>query len=371
MDCNTTVDQSVSINQSLHAHQSFAVDQTISIDQPHTLPHSRHSTEMASSPASTTSNGLTLLKLPIELRWTIWELLLPEPKVLLAKKRDIATDEDWARGVTSRPQFYLEPCPGCASPSHPLLAKICRDSRDFLSLHGGFAFGNPGEGGLWWNKKKDVLVIDHTWEHEPYTSIFDDMTGLENIGHVALDATQAADMAYDVTYHKEEANNPRDARHPLAIAFMFRGYYKTFGTIEHFLPRLFTGLQTLSVYFFQLNDPGCCGHAGRHTYETKTGCRAHPCKIISEGSCVNKVDIAVQGVEGMRAAAATMERLRHLWSRVNRLALEIDFHMGGRFVTRYPWVSQPGNDFGNDLPMDVGRRTIRCEEMMEDYSFAL
>lgn len=137
-----------------------------------------------------------LLELPTELRMMIWDYLLPSPKVLLAKKRDVTTDEDWENGITHRMQFYLEHHSGRSTLEVPLLAKVCRDTRAFLLDHGGFAFGKAGEGGIWWNAKADMLVIDSTWKEDDFKTHFDGMSGLQHVRHLALDTTQAADLAY-------------------------------------------------------------------------------------------------------------------------------------------------------------------------------
>ncbi|KAL2272820.1 hypothetical protein FJTKL_05980 [Diaporthe vaccinii] len=144
----------------------------------------------------------------------IWETLLPSPKVLLAKRRDVTTDEDWENGTTHRMQFYLEHQSGQFKPQVPLLSKICQDSRAFLFDHGGFTFGKAGEGGIWWNAKADMLVIDSTWEDGDFVTQFDGMSGLQHVKHLALDITQAGNLAYRVTHLTEEVDMPREHRQP-------------------------------------------------------------------------------------------------------------------------------------------------------------
>ncbi|KAG6354820.1 hypothetical protein INS49_003901 [Diaporthe citri] len=314
-----------------------------------------------------------LLTLPIELRMMIWGLLLPDPKVVLAKMRDVTTDEDWENGITNRMQFYLEHHSGQSKPQVPLLSKICQDSRAFLFDHGGFAFGKAGEGGIWWNAKTDMLVIDSTWEDGDFVTQFDGMGGLQHIKHLALNTTQAGDLAYRVVYMAEEINMPRDHRQPLAIELTFRSHSRGCGPTDHFIPRLFTDLEHIMLYFPELNDPGCCRSAPSHSHSVEAGCHAHPTQLISEGSITRKVDINLNlpGEAGMEGAVQSMRQCRQLWVDVNNQHTLVPFHQGGKFYISHAWAWQRGCQFGDELPTGVTRHLITCEEMMEDDLVAL
>ncbi|KAK7701658.1 hypothetical protein SLS64_010106 [Diaporthe eres] len=322
----------------------------------------------------TATSHSRLLTLPIELRIMIWELLLPQPKVLLAKKRDLTTDEDWNNGITDRMQFYLEHHSGQSKPQVPLLSKICQDSRAFLFDHGSFAFGKAGEGGIWWNAKADILVIDSTWEDSDFVTQFDGMSGLQHVKHLALDTTQAGDLAYRATYMTEEVDMPREHRQPLAVDLTFRSHFRGCRPTDHFIPRLFTGLEHIVLYFPELNDPGCCRSAPRHSHSAEAGCQAHPTKLISEGAIARKVDINLKlldGEAGMAAALQSMRQCRQLWMDVNNQDTLIPFHQGGKFYISHPWAWQQGCQLGDERPAGVMRQLITCEEMMEDDFMAL
>lgn len=313
-----------------------------------------------------------LLELPIELRMMIWGHLLPDPKVLLAKKRDATTDEDWENGIRDRIQFYLEHHSGRSKLEVPLLAKICQDTRAFLFDHGGFAFGKAGEGGIWWNAKADMLVINSSWEDGDFETEFDGMSGLHHVTNVALDTTQAADLAYRVSYLRDVIR-PRENRQPLAVDLTFRSRIRGCGPTDHFIPRLVTGLEHIMLYFPELNDPGCCGFAGGHSHSTEGGCLAHPTKLISEGAITKKVDLnpKLQGEAGMTAAVQSMTHCRQLWMQVNNLDAVVPFHQGGQFYISHPWCWKQGCQFGSERPAGVVRHLITCEEMMEDWSTAV
>lgn len=314
-----------------------------------------------------------LLALPIEIRMMIWEQLLPDPKVLLAKMRPVGTDKELESIMTSRMQFYLEDYRGRSKLQVPLLSNLCQDSRAFLSDFGGFAFGKDGDRGIWWNPKADMLVIDSTWEDEDFVTLFDGMSGLQLIKHIALDTTQAGDLAYRVTYVTEEIDRPRIQRKPLSIDLTFRSHFRGCGPTDHFIPRLFTGLEHIMLYFPELNDPGCCcGSASGHSYSAEAGCRAHPAKLISEREIARKVDIRLKllGEAGMAVAVWTMERCRHLWMKTNDLELGT-LHRGGKFYISHDWARQPGCEFGDEMPFGVIGYLITCEEMMENHLTAL
>lgn len=303
----------------------------------------------------------------------IWGLLLPDPKVVLAKMRDVTTDEDWENGKTYRMQFYLEHYSSPSKLQVPLLSKICQDSRAFLFDHGGFAFGKAGEGGTWWNAKADMLVIDSTWEDGDFVTQFDGMSGLQHVKHLALDTTQAGDLAYRVAYLTEEVNMPREHRQPLANDLTFRSHFRGCGPTDHFIPRLFTGLEHIMLFFPELNDPGCCLSSPRHSHSAEAGCRAHPAKLISEGAITRKVDldIKLQGEVGMAAAVQSMMQCRKLWVEVNSLNDLVPFHQGGKFYISHAWAWQNGCRFGDERPAGVIRQLVACEEMMEDDFMAL
>lgn len=312
-----------------------------------------------------------LLKLPIELRMMIWDLLLPDLKVLLAKVRDVTTNEDWENGKTNRVQFYLEDHSGKSKPHVPLLSSICQDSRAFLFDHGGFAFGKAEEGGIWWNAKADTLVIDSTWDDVDFVTQFDGMSGLEHVKNLALDTNHAGDLAYRVTYSAGDTSMPREQRQPLAVDITFRSYLRGCGSTDHFIPRLFTGLEHIMLYFPELNEPDCCRPARRHSYSAEAGCRAHPTKLISDQAISRKVDITLKlkGEAGMTAAAESMRQCRQLWMAVDKLDLLLPFHQGGGFYYTHPW--QQGCQFHKERPSGAKRYLITCEEMMEDCFLAL
>ncbi|KAK2603248.1 hypothetical protein N8I77_009719 [Diaporthe amygdali] len=303
----------------------------------------------------------------------IWGLLIPSPKVLLAKKRDVTTEEDWENGISARTQFYLEHYSGKSNQQAPLLSKICRDSRDFLLGHGGFAFAKAGEGGVWWNSREDMLVIDFTWEDDDFVTQFDGMSGLQHVKNLALDTAQAGDLAYRVTYYFDDVGMPREERHPLAIDLTFRSHFRGWGPTDHFIPRLFTNLEHIMLYFPELNDPGCCRRTSGHTYSTLRGCRAHPTKLISEGAITRKVDIdlTLQGEDGIAAAVKSMTQCRHLWMGINHPDTDVPFHLGGKFYISHEWVRQEEGPFGNVRPEETTRHIITCEEMMEGHFVAL
>lgn len=330
----------------------------------------QNGTDLATTAATSHSH---LAKLPIELRMMIWGLLLPDPKVVLAKMRNVTTDEDWENGITDRMQFYLEHHSGQSKPQVPILSKICQDSRAFLSDHGGFAFGKAGEGGTWWNAKADILVINSTWEDGDFVTQFDGMSGLQYVKRLALDTTQAGDLAYRVAYLTDEVDMPRELRQPLAIDLTFRSYLRGCGPIDHFIPRLFTGLEHIMLYFPELNDPGCCRSAPDHSHSAEAGCHAHPTKLISEGAITRKVDIylKLRGELGMAVAVQSMMQCRQLWMEVNNLDALVPFHQGGKFYIPHDWVWQNGCHLGDERPVGVIRQLITCEEMMEDDVVAL
>lgn len=336
----------------------------------HTMAH--NSPALAPDKANSQAH---LLALPIEIRMMIWEHLLPDPKVLLAKIWAMGT-EDLENGITNRIQFYLEDYLGRSKFQVPLLYNICQDSRAFLSDFGGFAFGKAGDRGIWWNPKADMLVIDSTWDDEDFVTLFDGMSGLQLIKHIALDTTQAGDLAYRVTYVTEEIDRPRIQRKPLSIDLTFRSHFRGGKPSDHFIPRLFTGVEHIMLYFPELNDPGCCcGSASGHSYSAEAGCRAHPAKLISEREITRKVDIRLklQGEAGMAVAAWTMERCRHLWMDIYDLELysSTSFHGGGKFYISHDWARQQGYELGDEMPFGVIRYLITCEEMMEDHFTAL
>lgn len=309
----------------------------------------------------------------------IWEQLLPDPKVLLAKMRAVTTEEDLENGMTNRMQFYLEDHLGRSKLQVPILSNLCQDSRAFLSDFGGFAFGKDGDRGIWWNPKADMLVIDSAWGDEDFVTLFDGMNGLQLIKHIALDTTQAGDLAYRVTYVTEEIDRPLPQRKPLSIDLTFRSHFRGGETTDHFIPRLFTGVEHIMLYFPELNDPGCCdfvtGILRGHAYSAEAGCRAHPAKLISERDIARKVDIRLKlhGEAGMAVAAWTMERCRRLWMKIWDLELEtlIPFHRGGKFYISHDWVRLHGREFDGEMPFGVMGYLITCEEMMENHYMAL
>lgn len=304
----------------------------------------------------------------------IWEQLLPDPKVLLAKVRPVGTEEELESYMTSRVQFYLEDYLGRSKLQVPLLSNLCQDSRAFLSDFGGFAFGKDGDRGIWWNPKADMLVIDSESGDDELVALFDGMSGLQLIKHIALDTFHAGDLAYRVTYVTEEIDRPRTQRKPLSIDLTFRSHFRDGVPKDHFIPRLFTGVEHIMLYFPELNNPGCCRlSAAGHSYSAEAGCRAHPAKLISEREIARKVDIRLKlhGEAGMAVAAWTMERCRHLWMKTNDLEFGRLHRDDGKFYISHGWARQPGYEFGEEMPFGVIGYLITCEEMMEDHFTAL
>lgn len=172
---------------------------------------------------------------------------------------------------------------------------------------------------------------------------------------------------------KEEIFIPREIRQPLAIDLTFRSHFRGCEPSDHFIPRFFTGLEHIMLYFPELNDPGCCGFLGGHSYLTEAGCLAHPTKLISERAITKKIDLKpkLQGEVGMAAAIESITHCRQLWMEVNNLDAVVPFHQGGEFYVFHAWSWKRWCRFGNERPAGVTRHLITCEEMMENKSTAV
>lgn len=156
---------------------------------------------------------------------------------------------------------------------------------------------------MWWNSSIDVLAFEKSWIQCPDLWASVGLTGLENIRHVALSSSVAANLEYVVSYgHEEDRVGRRD---PLAIGFTFRDYLGA----PHSIPGFFNHLVSLTVFFSSLRFddgldreiPGCSrlrqeGFAGR---AAGPGC---PSVTFQLGSEIN-------------VAVRQLKILKHLWLR--------------------------------------------------------
>lgn len=210
-----------------------------------------------------TQNQQGLFRLPPELRIMIWELLLPEKRILRARAcygRDRASDLDDGSSKKingCEGQWYFrvydwefdDDDGSYLTLETPSILTICKESRSVALRHGSFIFGrhdDSHETGTWWNPKLDVLGFDQSWDLEQHLWALQHLQGLEHVKNVAIDERQAWSFCYRAGYNgKDPLDIPRKLREPLAVTFEFRGTYDR----EHYILDFFPHFQQLGIYF--------------------------------------------------------------------------------------------------------------------------
>lgn len=228
----------------------------------------------------------SLFRLPPELRLMIWELLLPDGRML--KARSSGASKDPRRSDDRRFVFGFD-----CKVSQPILSQICAESRQYLLDHGNgqFIFGLEGEAGFWWGPD-DVLLFDEEWCLRWATPSLEALKGLDLVKNIALDANQARYIYYEYVlpeadetdegdseygdqgnYHQDDDDDAESAPSadetpkPQSITL---GYLSS-PDKPHFL-EYFHGLNKLTVIFDQAIELNCeCGR-----YHVTTPERAWP-----------------------------------------------------------------------------------------------
>lgn len=210
-----------------------------------------------------TQNQHGLFRLPPELRFMIWELLLPGRRLLRGRawyERDRAIHPDDGssnvKGCQGRWYFRVYKWEIDEFEDHrylrsriPTGLKICRESRQISLRHGSFVFGqrnNARETGTWWNPDLDVLGFDRSWDLDQHQWALANLHGLEHVKRVAIDERQAWTVCYKAGYNgSHPLDIPRKLREPLAVAFEFRGHYDR----KHYILEFFPHFQQLKIIF--------------------------------------------------------------------------------------------------------------------------
>lgn len=203
---------------------------------------------------STSENRETrtsLFRLPIEIRLMIWKLCLPGQRVFRATVRygfplDEPNKAPAIRSSSDPGRWFFRVRAIQGSPNLKIL-QICSESRDVALQHGKFVFGNESyeETGMWWNSELDVLFFNHDWSLGRDTWGLRELSGLNYVKNVAVDAEQAAYICYEIAYDGPWPNIERSQRDVLGITLSFREASHT----PHYIPEFFPSLAALSIHF--------------------------------------------------------------------------------------------------------------------------
>lgn len=205
--------------------------------------------------------------LPVEIRQMIYAYLIPKKKVFIARgkyqapPRHPATPKQWELHCLKEfhvyvSQFHVHENQAVFIPAYihlqqPALTQTCAETRDYMLQVGSFIFKrNPDEGGLWWNPQLDTLAFN--WRFEPRFEKFAllDLTGLDQVHHICMDAHQAQELSYRVHYSSDEggAMSPKSQDiDKVELGFLGRANDDD----GHFLPLVFPQMQSLSVSFIE------------------------------------------------------------------------------------------------------------------------
>lgn len=122
---------------------------------------------------------MTLFAFPPEIRYIIWESLLPGRRILSVRTK--------YEGEVENARLALE-----GQPKQPILSQICQESRNFLLHRGAFMFKKGNNGGFWWSSEDDVFLVDRSCRLAPLAYSLEGLDGLALIQNIAVDSFQAA-----------------------------------------------------------------------------------------------------------------------------------------------------------------------------------
>lgn len=237
----------------------------------------------------------------------IYELLLPEPKVIKASARFRHQSE------SNRQQPWEFQTGNNLRSLQPELSHMCAESRFFLLERGTYIFAKDNtEGGLWWNPKHDVLVFEgEWWADREAPSALEGLQGLEHVHHVGLDATTAKHLGYQVHYAsgpgvKSLVDLPatQSERKVNGINLAFYSIGDVRG--EFFLPKLFPAIQSVTVAF-----PSPSGGRTRHNDRMY----GHNPYYLGSGRDSVRFDLGTTQIETVRHQ---LGRYKELWQRTQR-----------------------------------------------------
>lgn len=155
-------------------------------------------------------------ELPPELRFMVWENLLPKQRFIRAQTlvpelkqangqalpRDVSLKE--VRIVFDLDSGIPDPDELAMPVRQPILSQICQESRAFLQEHAKMVFSRgPQEPGLWWLPDTDVLWFKKIPQEDRKTTRLQSLQGLEHIKHISMSSLYAPSISYLVGCHPE------------------------------------------------------------------------------------------------------------------------------------------------------------------------
>lgn len=216
--------------------------------------------------------------LPTEVRCMIWELLLPGQRFFRTQAigwpgndgQDCRRPRDEALD-TARLILPLGPLPRHLHP--PVLAAICKESRQVLQRHAKLVFSTastaeaPGAPGMWWLPETDILAFSGIWDALPIKEVgrLRDLQGLEHVRHLFTDYEYAFTVNFDVgmwpAYRPDDTQQHNDIQMiRLSYPEILDQYYlrtssdmfdpddRSFKDWPFLYPEFFPGMRTLSMH---------------------------------------------------------------------------------------------------------------------------